>query len=552
MLRALHIRNYILIDSLDVTFPEGLIIITGQTGAGKSILLGALSLLMGAKSDASVITEGADSCVVEAEFDVVDEAVRSVLDGNDVEWEDGHLTIRRVVHSSGRSRSFINDSPVTVGVLADISGRMIDIHSQHQSLLLADHGFQLSLLDHFAGNASLVSACASAWKELQGLRHELDAINSKIASMESERDYNEARYSRLAAASLREGELEELEAEQRQLANASEISTAIASVEDMFSPADDSRLGLSAMLKEAGRLLSRIEKYVDVAPLAARIEAARLELDDVSAELDDILSRVDMSPERLEAVESRMSLIYDLLKNYSCADVAGLIDTRDRLSELLFDGTALEEKKADIEARIAVAQKSYDALAAELHRKRSAASSEFAKSIEDSIHFLELDRAVFELSVAETQPSATGTDAVSFLFSANGRMPVDVSKCASGGELSRIMLCLKAMMARFTAMPTMIFDEIDTGVSGSVADKMGTMICEMGAAMQVFAITHLPQVAAKGDAHFLVSKDSADRVTSTIKKLSPEERVLEIARMLSGSVITDAAMENARSLIASI
>lgn len=553
MLRALHIRNYILIDSLDVDFPEGLIIITGQTGAGKSILLGALSLLMGSKADAGVISEGADSCVVEGEFDSCDDSVHSILDENDIEWDGGHLVIRRVVHGSGRSRSFINDSPVPLGVLASIAARLVDIHSQHQSLMLADHGFQLSVLDHFAGNGALIEECGSAWTALQSIRTELGAARQRRARMEADHDYNASRYARLESASLRVGELEELEAEQRQLANAEEIKLSLNAVDELFNPQEDGGLmGLGAMLKEASRQLSRISRYVDVTSIVERLESTRIELDDVESELDEINSRIDVSPERLQAVEDRMSLLYDLLKKYSCSDIESLIAVRDELSEALFDSTALDDRINELEDAERTQSALVEAAAARLHESRAAASGPFSKSIEESVRHLELDRAVFrvELNPAETGPS--GADAVSFLFSANGRNPVDVSKCASGGEISRIMLCLKAMMARFAEMPTMIFDEIDTGVSGSVADKMGTMICEMGKSMQVFAITHLPQVAAKGNAHFLVSKGAGERVTSTMQKLSPEERVMEIARMLSGSVITDAAVANARTLISTL
>ena len=550
MLKALHIRNYILIDSLDVAFPEGLLIITGQTGAGKSILLGALSLLMGAKSDASVISDGADSCVVEAEFDSESDEVRTVLEESDVEWEDGHLTIRRVVHASGRSRSFINDSPVTVGVLSAISSRLVDIHSQHQSLLLADRSFQLSMLDSYAGNAALLDQCRSEWKTLLSLRSELSGIEGRLARLASDRDYNASRYERLEAAHLRDGEVEELEAEQRQLANAEEIKESLTAAGELFNPAsDEGPGGISTMLKDAGRALAKVSRYMDVSALEDRLEAARIELDDIASEIDALNQNTDVSSDRLQTVEDRMSLLYDLLNRHGCQTVAELIAERDALSAALYDSSALEERCAALKDEISACRARYESVCLSLHASRLAAAGPFAQSIENSIRYLELDRAVFKVELTSQDEGPLGKDAVGFLFSANGTAPEDVAKCASGGELSRIMLCLKAMMARFSAMPTMIFDEIDTGVSGSVADKMGSMICSMGEDMQVFAITHLPQVAAKGSAHYLVSKDSGEKVTSTIKKLSPEERVMEIARMLSGSVITDSAVANARTLL---
>lgn len=543
MLNSLHVRNYVLIDSLDVDFPEGLIIITGQTGAGKSILLGALSLLMGAKSDASVISEGSDSCVVEAEFSTDDEAVKQILEDNDVEWESGNLVIRRVVHQSGRSRSFINDCPVQVGVLASISGKLIDIHSQHQSLLLSDHQFQLSILDHYAGNTELLARSSEAWKEMLALKAESAQLAERIAKIAADKDYNEAQFRQLEAAKLQSGELETLEEEQKQLANAEEIKECLYAVE---------QLNLGAALKDASRMLSKAGKYVPaIAALEERFEASRIEVDDILGDAESINERLDVSADRLQAVEDRMSLIYELLKKHSCTDVDELIALKDSLGAALFDSEALVERKAELDEALAAAKKRCDELADALHASRVNSSASFAKSIEDSIHFLELDKAVFEVNVNDAAQSASGRDAIAFTFSSTGRNPVDVAKCASGGEISRIMLCLKAMMARFTNMPTMIFDEIDTGVSGSVADKMGSMICSMGADMQVFAITHLPQVAAKGNAHYMVEKgEDAGKISSTIKRLSPEERVSEIARMLSGSSISDAAIANAKALLA--
>lgn len=550
MLKSLHISHYILIDSLDVVFPEGLIIITGQTGAGKSILLGALSLLTGAKADAAVISEGADSCVVEAEFTTSDPRVRSILDDNEVEWADGSLLVRRVVHRSGRSRSFVNDCPVQVGVLSALAARLVDIHSQHQSLVLGDPAFRLSVLDLYAGNGTLLQQCREAWRESQQLRLQIRELTDRLERMAAERDYNEARFRRLDEAKLRDGELEELEAEQTRLANAEEIKESLSGASELLSPSSGETPGVIATLKEASRLLSRTGTYLtESRDLAERLDASRIELDDIFSELERLDEGVEVSPQRLEAVEDRMSLLYDLLKQYNRNSVAELIAVRDDLSSLLFDSDALEEKKSQLESGLAAVTKRLQGLYDELHRRRLAAAPGLAAKIEKELRYLELDRAVFQLALEPSKGGEDGADTVRFLFSATGKAPVDVARGASGGELSRIMLCLKATMAAFTQMPTMIFDEIDSGVSGSVADKMGSMICEMGREMQVFAITHLPQVAAKGQAHFLVSKEDADRTYSHIKKLSPEERVLEIARMLSGSVISDEAVANARRLL---
>ena len=558
MLRSLQIRNYVLIDSLDVDFPEGLVIITGQTGAGKSILLGALSLLLGSKADPSVIGEGSDNCVVEAVFGIpeTDSALKAILEENDVDAPENELIIRRVVSRSGRSRSFINDSPVNVQVLQSISSRLVDIHSQHQTLLLTDRSFQLSMLDHFAGNEGLLGECAVSYRRLKALDDELSEISGRLSRMNEERDYVYSRWKRLDDAGLREGELEAPEAEQKQLANAEAIKEDLFLVENLFNPQDGGvggQLSMSAALKEAQKHLERVSKYIpQAAELAGRIESSRAELDDVFAEVSSINSGTELSQERLEAVENRMSLIYGLLKNYSRATVADLVELRDSLSESLYDSTTLESRKEELERLAAAEREVLQGICDRLHAGRVKAAEPFSKAVESMVRSLELERAVFATEVIQGQVSPSGSDSVRFLFSASGMNPVDVAKCASGGELSRLMLCLKAMMARFVNMPTLIFDEIDSGVSGSTADKMGGMICSMGEDMQVFAITHLPQVAAKGKAHYLVEKEYdvlGSRPTSSVRPLQGEERIMEIARMLSGSQVTAAAIENAKSLL---
>lgn len=557
MLTALQVRNYVLIDSLEIDFPEGLIIITGQTGAGKSILLGALSLVMGSKADSSMVSEGADNCVVEAEFETSDMSIRDVIEENEAEWEDGHLTIRRVVNRSGRSRAFVNDCPVPVTVLQDIASRLVDIHSQHQTLLLNDKAFQLDILDHYAGVTGLRQECARLWKVLSELRNELKGIDEKLARLAGERDYNEAQLKQLEAASLRDGELEELEEEQKQLANAEEIKAGLAAVEELFTSASSGGdlPSVTSSLKEAGKQLVKVGRYVPAASeLAERVETCRRELEDILDEVVTVNSGTALSETRLEEVENRMSLIYGLLQKHSCADLAELIAFRDRLSDTLVDSTLLEEKRMELKAQVAETQVQLNDIASRLHEKRASAALPFASSIAESIREMELPYAVFEVILNDVPVSATGCDSIEFRFSSTGKNAVDVAKCASGGEMSRIMLALKSMMARYANMPTMIFDEIDTGVSGSVADKMGSVICSMGEFMQVFAITHLPQVAAKGSAHYMVSKSidpESSKAVSTIKKLSDEQRVMEVARMLSGSELTDAAVANAKSLILS-
>ena len=544
MLKSLQIRNYVLIDSLDVVFPEGLVIITGQTGAGKSILLGALSLLLGSKADTSVIGSHGDNCVVEALFRVPesDSVMRELLHDNDLEDDSGELLIRRVVSSTGRSRSFINDSPVSLQILQSVTTRLVDIHSQHQTLMLSDKSFQLSMLDSFAGNGSLLERCGALYRRVRELDKGITGLKDKIARIEEEKDYLQSRWKRLDEAHLVEGELESLEEEQGLLANAESVKESLSGVENLLD---------TASLKEARKLLEKASRFVpSAAALAERLESARVELNDIQDEVSEIDSRTEVSAERLEAVESRMSLLYDLMKRYSASSVEELITMRDSLSASLDGAEEINDRLEDLLKEKKVVEEEFLSVSKALHESRCSAAGRFCSEILSSLRSLELDRAVFDVDLVETPSGETGRDGVRFLFSASGSNPVEVAKCASGGELSRLMLSLKAMMARFASMPTLVFDEIDSGVSGSVADKMGQMICSMGKDMQVFAITHLPQVAAKGDAHYLVEKSFEDNgAVTSVRLLDGEERVMEIARMLSGSHVSAAAIQNAKALL---
>ncbi len=549
MLRSLHIENYVLIDSLDISLPEGLGIITGQTGAGKSILLGALSLLMGAKGDATQISAGAQNCIVEGEFSAPD-SIRSILEDAEVEWDGGNLLIRRVLNASGRSRSFINDSPVNVQLLQEIASSLVDIHSQHQSLQLSDRRFQMDVLDHFAGCAADVEECKRLWNVILCKTKELEEVRGRLSRLQADKEYNSARFKQLDDAHLRDGELEELDAEQKQLANAESIKENFAAASALLEPEEG--MSVEVALKEAERLLGKLSQLVpDASSLAERLHSSRIEISDIAESIVDLDSRISLSQERLEQVEDRMSLLYGLMQKHGCANVAELLAARERYAEALFDSTALEEKAAALEKEVGDARKEHLSVCTKIHAARAKAAPGLAAGIQESLRFLELDRAVFAVELADAAPSATGSDAVTFKFSSTGSNPVDVSRCASGGEISRIMLSLKALMAQYTGMPTMIFDEIDTGVSGSAADKMGQMICRMGKDMQVLSITHLPQVAAKGRAHFVVEKSiSGDGSVSSMRRLSDEERVQEIARLLSGERITPEAIANARTLLA--
>lgn len=552
MLHSLHIRNYVLIDSLDITFPEGLVIITGQTGAGKSILLGALSLLSGGKADAGAISSGQESCVVEAEYSIDGNSneIRDILDEAGIDWDPERLIVRRTVNASGRSRCFVNDIPTQLPVLEALSSRLIDIHSQHQSLLLTDRRFQLGILDHFCSNTAKVADCRRVWGELQEARKEYADLSARLSSITAESEYNRARFQQLKDANLKEGELESLEAEQKQLANAETIKENLSAAGYLLD-GDGERSGVSSSLKDAARALQKLSSFIpEIKDLCDRMDSARIEIDDIAATIEDMNLKTDLSSERLQSVEDRLSLIYSLLKKHGVRTVEELVGVRDSLEEIVGGSGDIEDRMNGLSGKIAGLEKQYDSICSELHTSRTAHKDGFAAAIQDSLRYLELDRSLFRVDVSQAPDGPSGRDSIQFSFSSTGSNPIDVAKCASGGEISRIMLCLKAMMARFTGMPTHIFDEIDTGVSGSVADKMGTMICEMGRSMQVFSITHLPQVAAKGNAHYVVTKEfESGKAVSRIHCLNGEERVMEIARLLSGSSITPEAVANAKALI---
>ena len=554
MLRSLHVEHYVLIDSLEIRFPEGFIVLTGQTGAGKSILLGALSLLMGAKADAAMISDGADSCVVEGEFDGRgDTALEAAVKAEDLDWGDGTLLIRRVVNRSGRSRAFVNDEPVSLPVLTALSARLVDIHSQHQTLLLTDRRTQLSMLDFFAGDASSLSEYRRTWRSLQDARAELARVREESARLAAEQEFLRARHEMLASAKLREGELEELEAEQQILANAEQIKESLCRAESLFEPEAEDRLSLDATLKEITAQLEKAGRFIpSLGPLAERTASVRVELTDILDELSAVNGKTEASTDRLEQVEERIGTLYELMRRFSAASPADLMAERDRLAGLLERCDTASDRLSSLERSVDALEKTLQRQGSALTKARRAASAPFAEEVGRLLRGLELERAVFLVDIDAAAPGPDGFDAVTFRFSATGTAPVELARCASGGELSRIMLCLKALMARFTQMPTLIFDEIDTGVSGSVADKMGAMLSRMGTAMQVLAITHLPQVAVRGNAHYLVEKSVAPTgaAVTTIRPLDAGARVGEVARLLSGSEITPAALANAKALLA--
>ncbi|MBQ2173455.1 MAG: DNA repair protein RecN [Bacteroidales bacterium] len=546
MLYSLSVSNYILIGSLDTTFPEGLIIISGETGAGKSILLGALSLVLGAKADAGMVGPEGDNCVVEAEFGITP-AVRRILKEADLPDDGDRLVLRRTVGQSGRSRSFANDEPVTLPVLQDLARELVDIHSQHQTLRLGEERFRLDALDYYARTMELREECGAVWMRVLETRRKLANLREREAQAIAEQEYNTSRWERLNEAKLQPGELEDLEAEQNELAHAEQIKETLCGVEELLSPASEESASPAQLLREASRLLDKAGAYIpSLNELAQRVTSARLEVEDIAAEVAKVNSHTEASPERLQVVEERISLLYSLLHKHGLQKVEELIAERDLLEGFIQDATSLGEECAQVQKELEGLETRHQELCASLDAKRKAAAGPLAQEVEKVLHSLELDHAVFQVQVSPAPAGLLGSNTVQFLFSSTGKEPTDITKAASGGELSRIMLGIKSVMARLTQMPTLVFDEIDTGVSGSAADKMGSLVCQMGADMQVFAITHLPQVAAKGHAHYLVSKTNDH---TTVKCLDREGRVQELARMLSGATVTPAAIANAQALL---
>lgn len=535
MLTRLSISNYVLINSLDIEFPDGLIIISGETGAGKSILLGAISLLLGKKADLSVLHDKSRNCVVEAEF--------SDRKGNE-------YILRRVITPAGRSRSFLNDEPVSLSVLTSISGSIIDIHAQHQHLQLADPAFRLSVLDNFAGTSAELAEYRNAFRDLERISSDVRSMEKDLAKAVSEAEYNEFCLGRLNEASLVQGELEELEGEQKLLSNAEEIKGGLGYALGLLSPEE---MPVTARLKDA---IARIVRYSAfdsrLESLAGRLETCRVEIDDIASDLDRICDSVTVSPKRLEEVDDRLSLLYSLMHKHNCTTLAELMALRDSLASAIADNAETERRLQEMTHLKQETELKVKKLSERLTEKRMASLDALNAFMTESVRTLEMPSATFVANlVRKSEFTEDGCDSVDFLFSANGDRIQDISKTASGGELSRVMLALKGMLAKYTDLPTMIFDEIDTGVSGKIADRMGQMIGEMGRSMQIFAITHLPQIASKPGAHFLVYKEltEAGDTESHIKRIEGEDRVMEVARMLSGSRLTDAAIENAKVLL---
>ena len=549
MLRTLTVENYVLIDRLEMELDRSLNIITGQTGAGKSILLGALGLLLGNKAEGGAMRDESRNCVIEGVFDVEGYGLEGFFDENDLDY-DPSLTIRRVITPAGKSRSYVNDLPVGQGVLRELGVRLVDIHSQHRNLILSDDKFRIGVVDRLAGCGELVGEYRKVYDELQAAERELAALRAEAERNRRDEEWIRFQVEELTAANLREGELARIEAEQSVLANADAIGEAIVASRNAL---DDEQMGVLLQLKTIEQAMNGIAPTLPLAgELFERVHSALLDLKDVSSELATAAEHIDADPERLSQVVARIDLIYSLQQKHRVTIEAELIALREKYSAQLQTITTGDERIAALERHIKDLHTEALRRADEIHAERTKAVPAIDSELGATLAELGMPSARFTVEVAaQEELMATGRDRVSFLFSANvGLSPQPVEKIASGGEISRVMLALKALVARSMQLPTIIFDEIDTGVSGQIADAMGRIISDLSRSMQVINITHLPQVASKGKTHFVVYKeDTLLGAMTSIRQLSARERVDEIAKMLSGSTVTSAAMEQARCLL---
>ena len=549
MLRTLTVENYVLIDRLEMELDRSLNIITGQTGAGKSILLGALGLLLGNKAEGGAMRDESRNCVIEGQFDVEGYGLESFFDENDLDY-DPSLTIRRVITPAGKSRSYVNDLPVGQSVLRELGVRLVDIHSQHRNLILSDDKFRIGVVDSIAGCGAQVGEYRKAYDELQAAERELAQLRAEAERNRRDEEWIRFQVEELTAANLREGELARIEAEQSVLANADAIGEAIVASRNAL---DDEQVGVLLQLKTIEQAMSGVAAtYAPAGELFERVHSALLDLKDVSSELASAAEHVDADPERLSQVVSRIDLIYSLQQKHRVTSEAELIALREKYTAQLQTITSGDERIAALERHIGELRTEALRRADEIHELRTKAVPAIDAELSATLAELGMPSARFTVEVAaQEELMPTGRDRVSFLFTANmGLAPQPVEKIASGGEISRVMLALKALVARSMQLPTIIFDEIDTGVSGQIADAMGRIISNLSRSMQVINITHLPQVASKGKTHFVVYKeDTLLGAMTSIRQLSARERVDEIAKMLSGSTVTAAAVEQAKCLL---
>jgi len=549
LLTALSIKNYALIEDLQISFNNGLSIITGETGAGKSILLGGLSLILGKRADISSVKDASKKCVVEATFDIANYNLKKFFNEEDLDYE-SETIIRREILPSGKSRAFINDSPVNLNVLAQLGAFLIDIHSQHQTLELTNDDFQFQIIDALANNTELLEDYSAELKSFNAIKNELQSLKLQKAEALKEYDYNLFLFNELEEAQLISGELQELENEYETLNNVEEIKEELLLSNQLLSEEQIGVLNSLTLLKNSLQKLSKLSKTYS--ELFDRVNSALIELDDVFGEIESAQGNLEANPNRLEEVNVKLQKIHSLLLKHSASDIDELIAIKTELSNKVFATETIDSLISEKENNLKALEQSLNKLAEDLHKKRNKAIPELSKHLETILKDLGMENAKFNISVLkEDDFYSNGKDKLSLLFTANkGGEFRPLKKAASGGELSRIMLAVKSILAKYIQLPSIMFDEIDTGVSGEISNKMAVIMQQMSKSMQVFTITHLPQIAAKGDTHFKVFKEDVDNKTTTqMIKLNIDERIVEIAQMLGGKEMSTSAIAHAKQLL---
>ena len=549
MLKSLEIQNYALIEHLSIDFDSGLSILTGETGAGKSIIMGALSLILGQRADTKAIQDGKAKCVVEAVFDVKDYGLEELFQHNDVDY-DSELIVRREVLDSGKSRAFLNDTPVSLQFLKEVTSKLIDVHSQHANLLLSNDDFQLDVLDSVAQTKELKTEYRKMFETYRSVLKQLKEIRDTALREQEEREYIQFQYAQLSEMKLVQGEQEELEREVDMLNHSEEIKRALSFVVDVL---DNEQQGVLSSLKDVISNLRKIISYLPVADaLQERVDSCKIELQDIENEVMHTLNATDFDPNKKNEIEERLNLIYSLQQKHRVSSVGELLSLQQSFEMRLQAIDSYDEQINALENRLSDVKNQLDLSASALTDKRRSVCEEIERNMECKLQLLGMPNARFVVDFTSKEEfSATGKDDVAFLFSANkNAVPKNLTNIASGGEMSRVMLSLKSLIATKSLLPTIIFDEIDTGVSGEIAHRMGEIMRSMSKTMQVITITHLPQIAAKGDAHYKVYKADTDLATYThIVRLKDAERPQEIAELLSGKNPSQAALDNAKELL---
>ena len=550
MLKQLYIKNFTLIDELDIELYPGFSVITGETGAGKSIILGAIGLLLGQRADSKSIKTGAEKCIIEAHFDLSRYHMEAFFEENEIELDTEDTIIRRELTAAGKSRAFINDTPVGLNQLKELGEQLVDVHSQHQNLLLQKQDFQLSVVDIIAQDTKQRDEYEQSYNAYQQAKQQLKELTENIEQGRQQTDFMQFQYDELNNARLTEGEQEELEKQSETMEHAEDIKSALYEADNAL---NNDELGAVNMVRKAMQSLQGISKVLpNASELAERLNSCHIELKDIADEVESSLEDVDFDPAELDRINQRLDQLYDLEKKYHAETVSELIVLRDELKQKLNAIENSDEVLAELEAKCELLKKEAQKQADALTKVRQQAAKTIENQLRQRLVPLGMPNVRFEVNVSKCELGKSGQDNVCFLFSANTSTPLQpVAQVASGGEIARVMLSLKAMISGAVKLPTIIFDEIDTGVSGKIAEKMAEMMQEMGhMERQVISITHLPQIAALGSYHYRVSKEeTAQGTTSRMVQLSQDERIGEIAQMLSGSDISDAAIQNAKQLL---